>query len=72
MLSSPGATTNPLRSARRPIDPKTDSFAGAVAQNGASTHTFEVAAGGPVKATLKQIGTDNTLVVGLTSATGTP
>jgi hypothetical protein len=46
-------------------DPKTETFAGAVTQNGASMHTFQVSAAGAVRATLKQIGSDNTLVVGL-------
>jgi hypothetical protein len=47
-----------------PADPKTDVFTGAVTPSGASTHDFAVAAGGAVTATLKAIGTDNTLVVG--------
>ncbi len=60
-----GCDDEPTPISPGPIDPKTDSFAGAVTQNGASMHTFEVAGGGPIRATLKQIGTDNTLVVGL-------
>lgn len=52
--------TNPT-----PVDPKTESFTGTIAQNGASIHNFTVAAGGAVSATLKAIGGDNTLVVGL-------
>jgi hypothetical protein len=45
-------------------DPKTETFTGTITQNGASTHDFSVSAGGSVTATLKAIGTDNTLVVG--------
>jgi hypothetical protein len=52
--------TNPT-----PVDPTTESFTGTIAQNGASIHNFTVSAGGAVSATLKSIGTDNTLVVGL-------
>jgi hypothetical protein len=47
-----------------PADPKTETFTGSITQNGASTHDFAVSAGGAVTATLKAIGTDNTLVVG--------
>jgi hypothetical protein len=46
-------------------DPVTDTFSGTITQNGAATHNFAAAAGGAVTATLKAIGTDNTLVVGL-------
>jgi hypothetical protein len=46
-------------------DPVTDTFSGTITQNGAATHNFAAAAGGAVAATLKTIGTDNTLVVGL-------
>jgi hypothetical protein len=42
----------------------TETFSGAVAQNGAAMHTFSAAAAGTVKATLKQVGSDNSLVVG--------
>jgi hypothetical protein len=41
----------------------TETFTGTVAQNGAATHSFSVSAAGAVSATLKAIGTDNTLVV---------
>jgi hypothetical protein len=46
-----------------PAPTVTETFSGEVAQNGAATHTFSVAANGPVTATLKTIGADNTLVV---------
>jgi hypothetical protein len=54
-----------------PTDPTivTDTFRGTVAQNGAATHPFKTAAAGAVKATLKTIGTDNTLVVGFALGT---
>jgi hypothetical protein len=52
--------TNPT-----PTDPTTETFTGAIAQNDASIHNFTVSAGGAVSATLKSIGADNTLVVGL-------
>jgi hypothetical protein len=45
-------------------EPKTETFTGTVASNAGSTHDFAVAAGGTVTATLKAIGSDNTLVVG--------
>ena len=60
-----GCDDDPTPTSPDPVDPKTESFAGAVTQNGAALHTFEVSAGGAVSATLKQIGADNTLVVGL-------
>jgi hypothetical protein len=41
----------------------TETFTGNIAPNGATTHTFSTATGGAVTATLKAIGTDNTLVV---------
>jgi hypothetical protein len=50
----------------------TDTFTGAVTQNGAATHSFSVASAGSVKATLKSIGTDNTLVVGFSLGTWSP
>jgi hypothetical protein len=60
-----GCDDEPTPTTPTPADPKTALFAGTVAQNSAAIHTFEVAAGGAVRATLKQIGADNTLVVGL-------
>lgn len=47
----------------------TESFIGAVTQNGATTHSFSVSTAGTVKATLKAIGSDNTLVVGFSLGT---
>jgi hypothetical protein len=47
-----------------PTTTVTDTFSGAVTPNGAVTHKFSTAAAGTVTATLKKIGTDNTLVVG--------
>jgi hypothetical protein len=47
----------------------TDTFTGAIMQNGASTHSFNVSTAGSVKATLKTVGTDNTLVVGFSLGT---
>ena len=41
----------------------TETFAGTVGASGAATHSFSVSASGTVKATLKTIGSDNTLVV---------
>ena len=54
-----------------PTDPTivTETFTGTVTQNGASTHKFKTTAAGAVKATLKQIGADNTLVVGFALGT---
>ena len=46
-----------------PAPTVTDTFTGSIAQNGAATHNFSTAAAGPVTATLKAIGSDNTLVV---------
>jgi hypothetical protein len=48
-----------------PTDPVTETFAGTIGANGAATHSFSVSAGGAVTATLKAIGTDNTLEVSL-------
>jgi hypothetical protein len=47
-----------------PAPTVTQTFAGTLIQNGAATHSFDVTAAGAVKATLKAVGTDNTLVVG--------
>ena len=46
-------------------DPVTVSFSGEVAQSGAKTHTFSTAGSGTVTATLKEVGPDSALVVGL-------
>src|SRR5215212_9822527 len=47
----------------------TDTFTGAVLQNSAATHSFSVATTGTVKATLKAIGADNSLVIGFSMGT---
>jgi hypothetical protein len=52
-----------------PTVPVTDTFTGTIAQNGARIHDFAVAPGGAVTATLRSIGTDNTLVVGYSLGT---
>ena len=54
-----------------PTVPKTESFNGVVTQSGATTHNFDVGAAGSVVATLKAIGTDNTLVVSFSLGTWT-
>ena len=41
----------------------TETFGGMVGASGAVTHSFSVSASGTVRATLKTIGSDNTLVV---------
>jgi hypothetical protein len=46
-----------------PTPPTTATFTGTVTQNGASSHAFTVERAGAVTATLKAIGSDNTLVV---------
>jgi hypothetical protein len=55
----PGPTTP------TPSEPKTDTFSGTVTPNGAATHNFATAGSGAVTATLRAIGGDNSLVVGL-------
>ena len=45
-------------------DPVTEILTGSITRNGAESKPFTVSAGGTVTATLKTIGTDNTLVVG--------
>jgi hypothetical protein len=52
-----------------PTPSVTDTFTGAITQNGASTHSFNVSTSGTVKATLKTVGADNTLVVGFSLGT---
>ena len=49
----------------------TETFTGVVTQNGASTHSFAVGGSGAVSATLKAIGSDNTLVVSFALGTWT-
>ena len=41
----------------------TETFSGSVTASGAATHDFSTSTSGSVKATLRAIGTDNTLVV---------
>jgi hypothetical protein len=43
----------------------TETFSGTIGPNGAATHSFAAGGSGSVIATLKTIGADNTLVVGL-------
>jgi hypothetical protein len=54
-----------------PTLPKTESFSGVVTQSGATTHNFDVGAAGSVVATLKSVGSDNTLVVSFSLGTWT-
>ena len=66
------ATTRLIRRRRiTPSLPKTESFSGVVTQNGAATHNFDVGAAGSVVATLKTVGSDNTLVVSFALGTWT-
>lgn len=52
-----------------PTAPVTDTFTGSIGRSGARIHDFAVSAGGAVTATLRTIGTDNTLVVGFSLGT---
>jgi hypothetical protein len=54
-----------------PTVPVTVTFTGQVAQSGAATHNFSTTTSGTVTATLKSIGTDNTLVVSFALGTWT-
>jgi uncharacterized membrane-anchored protein YitT (DUF2179 family) len=54
-----------------PTVPKTESFSGVVTQNGAQTHNFDTGAAGAVTAVLKNVGSDNTLVVSFALGTWT-
>jgi hypothetical protein len=47
----------------------TDTFTGTIAVNGASTHTFTIAAAGRVEATLTEVTPDATVQVGLALGT---
>lgn len=49
----------------------TETFTGQVAQSGSSMHNFSTTSSGAVVATLKAIGTDNTLVVSFALGTWT-
>lgn len=52
-----------------PSVPVTETFTGQVTQNGAATHSFATAAGGEVKATLKEVGPDSSVPVGFSLGT---
>jgi hypothetical protein len=47
-----------------PSNPVTETFSGNVGQNGAQTHTFATASSGEVRATLKEVAPDSSLVIG--------
>ena len=49
----------------------TETFSGTVGQGGSATHNFSTATSGAITATLKTIGTDNTLVVSFALGTWT-
>ena len=54
-----------------PTVPVTETFTGQVTQSGSSIHTFSTTSSGAIAATLKAIGTDNTLVVSFALGTWT-
>ena len=54
-----------------PTLPVTETFTGQVTQSGSSIHTFSTTSSGAIAATLKAIGTDNTLVVSFALGTWT-
>ena len=54
-----------------PTPPVTETFTGQVTQSGSSIHTFSTTSSGAIAATLKAIGTDNTLVVSFALGTWT-
>jgi hypothetical protein len=54
-----------------PTVPVTETFTGQVAQSGSSMHTFSTTSSGAIAATLKAIGSDNTLVVSFALGTWT-
>jgi hypothetical protein len=54
-----------------PTAPITETFTGQVTQSGSSMHNFSTSASGAIVATLKAIGTDNTLVVSFALGTWT-
>ena len=60
-------TTTPIT----PTAPMTETFSGTVVQNGAVTHNFDVSRTGAIVATLKSVGTDNTLIVSFALGTWT-
>lgn len=60
-------TTTPIT----PTVPVTETFTGQVAQSGSSMHNFTTSSSGAIVATLKAIGTDNTLIVSFSLGTWT-
>ena len=54
-----------------PTVPVTETFTGQVSQSGSSMHNFNTSSSGAIVATLKAIGTDNTLVVSFALGTWT-
>ncbi len=54
-----------------PAVPVTETFTGTVAQSGSAIHNFSTTTSGAVTATLKSIGTDNTVVVAFSLGTWT-
>jgi hypothetical protein len=54
-----------------PTLPVTETFTGQVEKSGSATHNFSTTTSGAVTATLKSIGTDNTLVVSFALGTWT-
>ena len=54
-----------------PTVPVTETFTGQVTQSGSSMHNFTTSSSGAIVATLKAIGTDNTLVVSFALGTWT-
>jgi hypothetical protein len=55
-----------------PSNPVTENFSGSVNQNGAQTHTFTTAASGEVRATLKELTPDSSLVIGFSLGNWNP
>jgi hypothetical protein len=52
-----------------PTNPVTETFSGTLSASGAATHNFRATGAGTVTATLRTIGSDNTLVVGFSMGT---
>ena len=55
-----------------PSNPVTETFSGSIGQNGAQTHTFTTTSSGEVRATLKELAPDSTLVVGFSMGNWNP
>jgi hypothetical protein len=62
---------DPTTTPTTPTTLVTETFSGTVGQGGSATHNFSTATSGSVTATLKTIGTDNTLVVSFALGTWT-